>query len=213
MKNELPGIIIGIVVGIIVIGTLLVPTINVVSQETISVTNTGAGELRYVYNAEPVDYSSTIVYTDVSDEIMTGFGGADLQTIAAVESVLWASDIGAVIFNGSTFYLVADDGETAVNTDLGDGFTVTVSEGVVTISDSEDTVYSGTITWSYAPKPTGTFAFYTDTEKNIVRFPLAAVGSFVGISTYNELSSDDRFDLESTVTDGVVEEVSWVKSE
>lgn len=202
METKITKAVVSLTVVIICVAAILMPVITDATTTTVVTDNEGSwAKLAYASDATTTDYDFSVTVSSGTVTVGTMSGTTD--------TIIYSDDEGALIaVDGEVSYIYSDNG-TATRTVLGSEVTVTNVSGTLTISDGV-TVLNATPTWAYYPDADGAYCGCSAEEIKNACDPLAAVGYYAGVYTYNSICVPDY----NLVLDTEVEDndtvVKWV---
>ena len=213
MEGKYAAGIVTIVVTIMLVGSVLVPIIDVSGgswDETITTTYNEDPDLQFDKQTSnfALDMSVTI-----GDEI-TIINATDTVTAPYGSMFLLAADNSAVFINASDdlIFTWSDDSGKHSLTLQGD-FTAAIADGKLTINDG--TVHDAPLpaAYLYVPSSTGQYGSFASGELNKrASDPVIAAGSFAGAVAYNSSVTlvGDAMVIDVDGTDTLINSVEWV---
>lgn len=158
-------------------------------------------KLSYAEDATTTDYSFEISTNGETVTVGTQSGTSDV--------VLYADDNGAIVAVDGVLSYITESGRA----ELGSNVSVTNTAGTLTVSDGVTTV-SSSPTWAYYADANGAYATCTADEIKTTGEEFAAVGYFAGVYTYNDLVAPDLgLTMNVTEDEDIVTSVVWSMEE
>ena len=214
MEGKLIVGVVSIVVGIILVGSMLAPAIQMVSggawDETVTTT----------YNEDP-DLTFDRLISDFALDITVTFGddisivnGEDTVTATIGPMFLLAADNSAVFINtADEIILVWTDTDGTQSVILQGDFTAAIADGKLTIDDGTSYDLPLPTSYLYVPSSTGQYGSFPDGElTKRAEDPVIAAGSFAGVVGYNTSVTlvGDAMQMEVVGNDTTITEVNWI---
>ena len=196
-----------LIVGIIIVSGVMAPVIADSVSTSESFENEGAQWVRMAYVTDDTDYSFSV---DISDSVSIT-NGDNTQTGDMIDMILYADSLCSIFVSDGDIILVGANGNYTQMSYLGNSFTVSRSNGVLTVDDGS-VLYSpsATVEWAYVPIGTGTYGSFNAGGLQRDQSNLVAVGSFAGVGCYDDKVSLGGLVMDADVTSEYINSVKWI---
>ena len=208
------------IISVLVASMVLVaglPLISGIMSDTVTVTNEGAGDLRFNLVDSHVSYTVSIAQ-NLDNTGIDITNGSDVQTLLYDDaSIIYADDNIAIWYDANDLKIIGPNNGVYMSGEINDVVTVsrTVSGVDVAIGDPAEVLTFPAPTWAYVANSTGKYGYFENgTEITVpTGTPLATVGSYAGVDCYNSHNNYDLpLALDLTQTDNKLSGAKWIKA-
>lgn len=200
----------------ILIGTVGIPVIDSIANETHSVSNSGAQWVRMAYVEDDSDYSFTVHMND--NDTVTITNGDSVQTGPTDDIILYADEYHTLFIKDGVLCTIGDSFNDYISggpTVDGYDVTITRTNGTVTKTDRFGSNW-GEPSWAYVPITGGIYSSFGANAVPLHRYSeeVVAVGTYAGVYAGQmgvvDVSYDYGLVMDADVTADYINSIQWV---
>ena len=201
----------------ILIGTVGIPVIDSIANQTNTVSNSGAQWVRMAYVEDDSDYSFTVHMND--NDTVTITNGDSVQTGPADDIILYADEYHTLFIKDGILCTVGDSFNDHISggpTVDGYDVTITRTDGTVTKTDRFGSNW-GEPSWAYVPITGGIYSSFGANAVPLHRYSeeVVAVGTYAGVYAGQMGVVDILYDyglvMDADVTADYINSIQWVQ--
>ena len=201
----------------ILIGTVGIPVIDSIANQTNTVSNSGAQWVRMAYVEDDSDYSFTVHMND--NDTVTITNGDSVQTGPADDIILYADEYHTLFIKDGVLCMIGDSFNNYISggpTVEGYDVTITRTNGTVTKTDRFGSNW-GEPSWAYVPITGGIYSSFGANAVPLHRYSeeVVAVGTYAGVYAGQMGVVDILYDyglvMDADVTADYINSIQWVQ--